>query len=216
MLKHRLGLAKQLSTGIGPKLQRIALIVSCLALIYALVVFALILSEIRSKPDSGINLVIVLGAQVKGAAPARPSQQLEERLDAALVYLEDNPEARVLVTGGQGSDEWEAEADVMARYLSEAGIDSERILVENHSVSTIENFSLGLELLDSDEIEDGEYEGKAIVVTNDYHMFRSLKTARANGFPHVQGLSAVSRSNSTLKSYLREILALGYHLIFTR
>lgn len=215
-MPDKLTIMKQLQSISSHRALRLLLILLSIAFIYAVIVFGLILSEVRSQPESNIDLLIVLGAQVKGEAPARPSQQLEERLDAALIYLESNPDTQVLVTGGQGSDEWEAEADVMARYLIEAGIADERILVENRSVSTIENFSLGIQVLDPSQVRDLVYTDEAVVVTNDYHMYRSLRSARQNGFPKVHGLSAVSRSQSTLKSYLREIVALGYHLIFSR
>lgn len=215
-MSHKMNAIQQVQSLFSHWALRLLLVLLALAFIYALIVFGLILTEVRSQPENNINLVIVLGAQVKGEAPARPSQQLEERLDAAVSYLESNPDAQVLVTGGQGADEWEAEADVMARYLMEAGITSERILVENRSVSTIENFSLGIQLLDPSQVQDSVYTGEAVVVTNDYHMYRSLRSARQNGFPKVHGLSAVSRSQSTLKSYVREVIALGYHLIFSR
>lgn len=185
------------------------------ASIYAAVVFSLIRSQVHTEAPADVPLVIVLGAQVWGNIPAYPSHQLAERLDAALVYLRDNPQTKVLVTGGKGSDEAEAEGDVMARYLIEHGIDEARIIVENRSTSTIENFRYSMDLLPQSDIIDGVFQDDVVIVTNDYHMYRSLRSARQNAFPNVHGLSAASRTSSKLKSYAREIIALAYHLIFT-
>lgn len=177
-----------------------------IGLIYAGYVLSLILSARKDKAPDHIGHLIVLGAQVWGEKPAYPSTQLQERLDTAYDYLIENPDTQVIVTGGQGSNEQEAEGDVMARYLTEKGIDENRITIESRSTSTIENIRFSLELQDIDT---------AVIVTNDYHLYRAKRTARQNGIETVYGLAAPSRSSSTVKSILREILAVGYYLIFS-
>ena len=54
--------------------------------------------------------VIVLGCKTINGAP---SYMLQARLDKAIEYLEENPSAVCIVTGGQGDDDIEAEADTM-------------------------------------------------------------------------------------------------------
>lgn len=181
-------------------------IIILLACLYAIITLGLILSSRKDQSPKDIDYLIVLGAQVWGKEPAYPSPQLQERLDTAFTYLSENPSTMVIVTGGQGSDEAEPEADVMARYLIALGIDKEQILIENQSTSTIENFVFTLEMVETDT---------AVVVTNDYHMYRAKRTAKQNGLTTVYGLSAPSRTGSTFKSYVREVFALGYHLIFS-
>ena len=65
---------------------------------------------------------------------------LARRLDAALAYLEENPKAYVVVSGGQGAGEDISEAEAMRRYLAARGIEESRILMEDKSMSTLENF----------------------------------------------------------------------------
>ena len=65
--------------------------------------------------DAPPEYVVVLGAQIHGS---RPSRTLRERLDKAAGYLEEHPEAFCVVTGGQGADETQTEASVMAAYLT--------------------------------------------------------------------------------------------------
>ncbi len=178
-----------------------------IVLIYVLIMLALIWSARHEHPPAGIRHMIILGAQVSKFKPTFPSPQLKERLDTALAYLLKNKQVFVIVTGGQGANEAEPEADVMARYLIERGVDPKRIVIENQSTTTIENFTFSRKLIDIDT---------AIIVTNGYHMYRAKRTARLHGFKHVYALAAPAGSGKTIKAYLREILALGYHLIFTR
>lgn len=196
------------------RIKQVALVFLILLVAYALVSFGLIVSATSNEADAGADYLIVLGAKVSRSTPAVPSKQLQERLDEAITYLEKSPDTTVIVTGGQGSDEGEAEAIVMERYLLANGIGQTNILVENRSTSTIQNFKYSLDLLDltEDEIESKRF----VVVTNDYHLYRSKRTAKLQGLEHIEGIAARSRSSSTLKSYAREIVALGYHLIFTR
>lgn len=176
-------------------------------LIYGLTILGLILSARHEYPPADIKYMIILGAQVSKFKPTFPSPQLKERLDTALKYLLEQKHVTVIVTGGQGTNEAEPEADVMARYLSERGVNPERIVIENKSTTTIENFTFSLKKVETDT---------AIVVTNDYHMYRAKRTAKQNGLQHVYALAAPARSGKTIKAYIREVLALGYHLIFTR
>lgn len=171
--------------------------------VYALLVFGLILSTYREVPPQGIDTMIVLGAKAWGN---EPSPILKERLDAAVPYLQTNPQTVVIVTGGQGPDEIEPEGVVMGRYLESKGIDANRIIVESTSTTTVENIQNAAKLHDI---------STAIVVSNDFHIYRAKRTATQNGVNTVYGLAAPSKTKATFVSYLREVVALGYHLIFT-
>ncbi|NHW22524.1 YdcF family protein, partial [Escherichia coli] len=83
------------------------------------------------------DTVLILGAKVKGN-PAVPSLVLQERLDAAVAYLNEYPKAKVIVSGGQGADESATEASVMEEYLVNEGIARKRIETETKSKRTEE------------------------------------------------------------------------------
>ena len=172
-------------------------------MVYGLVVFGLIRSTYQEVPPKDVDTMIVLGAKVWGK---EPSPMLKERLDTAVSYLKENPSTVVVVTGGQGPDEEEAEGIVMGRYLEEQGIDANRILVEKTSTTTVENIKNAGEMRDITT---------AIVVSNDFHIYRAKRTAKQNGVTTVYGLAAPSKTSDTFKSYVREVIALGYHIIFT-
>jgi len=85
-----------------------------------------------------VDTVIVLGC---GIWPdGRPTLALAMRLDKAVEYYMDNPHVNIIVSGGQGANEPYPEAVAMKEYLVNKGIPEEKILNENKSTSTRENF----------------------------------------------------------------------------
>ena len=116
---------------------------------------------------------IVLGCKVNGE---RPSRMLRERLDAALEYLEENPNATCVVSGGQGKDEGISEAECMFRYLTEKGIEPERIYKEDKSTSTEENMKFSLEVIRENGLNE-----EVAIITNEFHLYRAGITASECG-----------------------------------
>lgn len=133
-----------------------------------LTVEGFILSGMTRRCEDGLDCLIVLGAALQGDGP---SVSLEGRLEAALDYLERNPETAVIVSGGQGVSEVMSEAQCMKNWLVERGVDPARIRMEEQSTSTAENLRYSLALL-------GESERRIGVITSNFHVFRALGIAR--------------------------------------
>ena len=87
----------------------------------------MLVSDARTSPEPEADYLLVLGAQVVGT---QPSGVLSDRLEAALTYLQTYPQATAIVTGGQGPDEGISEARCMYNWLTERGIDPQRIWLE--------------------------------------------------------------------------------------
>ena len=115
------------------------------------------------------DYVIVLGAGLNGS---EPSQVLKNRLDKAIEYMNKNSSATAIVSGGQGRGESVSEAQAMSNYMILHGISDERILLEDSSTSTYENF------MNSKAAAEG---GSVVFVTNDFHVPRALQMAGLNG-----------------------------------
>lgn len=164
-----------------PKALRVGFMVCFTAgvLVFA-IVEGLILSRFGAEAGAGADVVIVLGAQWKSSGP---SYVLQKRLDAALAYLEENPDTVVIVSGGQGKDEPISEAAGMASYLEAAGIAPERILQEDRSTDTNENLEFSSALLDKTQ-------NRVVVVSNNFHVYRAVKIAQKKGYARVEGLAA--------------------------
>jgi len=152
------------------------------------------------------DVVIVLGAGVRGESVTRP---LARRLDTAFYYWQRNPDAYVIVTGGLGNRATITEAEAMARYLVRRGMPRERILLEELSTSTYENLKFAKEILDA------HFPGgfSAVLVTNDFHVFRAVHTARSVGLD-VNRRGAYTDWYSWPVNYLREMLAVVNFWVF--
>ena len=155
---------------------------------------AMIISGFTAVPKSGADYVIILGAQWKSSGP---SYVLQKRLEAAVGYLEQNPDTKVIVSGGQGSNEPITEAEGMRQYLINAGIAEERIIKEDTSTNTYENLNNSSSFLDKES-------DRVVVVTNNFHVFRACGIANHQGYEKVEGLSAGSYPGMLPNNLLRE------------
>ena len=166
----------------------------------------LIASFAADPPDPGADAVLILGAGLWGADP---SLTLTRRLDTALTYAKANPAALIVVSGGQGPDEDRTEASAMAEYLEGRGIDGQRILQEDQSYSTYDNFALSKAILD-ERLPAGY---RVVFVTSDFHIYRSSQLARAEGL-NAQGLASLSLPWYIPMYYAREYLVILKYWIF--
>lgn len=151
------------------------------------------------------DAAIVLGSGIQGES-VPPS--LQNRLNKAVEYTEKNPKAVIVVSGGQGRDEVIPEALAMERYLLEKGVAKEKIIKEDKSTSTYENFSFSQSNL-NERFPNGF---SVAFVTSDYHVFRANLVAKSMGF-EVRHLGAKILWYTAPLNYLREILANGVYII---
>ena len=169
-----------------------------------------------------VDYVIILGARVKGEKPAK---SLMERIKAATEYLKENPEVKVIATGGKGKNEGIAEGVAIKRELLKNGINEDRIILEDKSKNTVENFRFSLKKIrNSENGKNKNYENngnrkiKVLIVTNDYHIFRSKNIARKVGFDNkdyeIYGLPAKTPLISIPQSYFREFLSNVNYFLF--
>ncbi len=170
-------------------------VIGCaVGVLFFAIIEGMILSRFGAQAKAGADYMIILGAQWKESGP---SYVLQKRLEAAIFYLEQNPETIVIVSGGQGSNEPISEAEGMKTYLLQAGISSERILMEDQSTNTYENLVFSGNLIDkkSDSV---------VLVTNNFHVFRAVKIAEKQGYSHIEGQSAASYPAMVPNNLLRE------------
>lgn len=145
------------------------------------------------------DAIIVLGAAVRGKHVSLP---LAHRLEKAVEYSKINKNCIIVVSGGQGPQEDIPEAEAMAQYLISRGVDESRIIKEDKSTSTYENFLYSKKLLD--EIFRREY--NAAFITNDFHTYRAGCISRQASIPSAR-LGAKTDWYTAPVNYLRECLA---------
>ena len=175
------------------------------ALALALGIGVVVMANAAATPPSGLNEIIILGAQVR--PDGTPSTVLRYRLDAAAAYLRENPRTRCIVSGGKGGNEPCSEAECMATYLRESGIDESRIVLEDRSRSTVENLRYSRELLASETDRVG-------IATNDFHIFRACRIAVRQGLAGACGISAPSDLWFLPNNLLREVACVAKDFLF--
>ena len=157
-----------------------------------------IISDFNAEPEETVDYLIVLGAMVYEDGP---SEICAQRLDKAAEYLKKHPETRCIVSGGQGFQEPCPEAEQMYKYLLAQNIEESRIIKESAAKNTFENIRNSFTLLDRKNDRIG-------IVTNQFHMHRSLLIARKAGAQNVYGLSADSDAFFLPNNMVREFIAL--------
>lgn len=187
-----------------PKVVRgVLLFFIILGVVIFLNVEGLILSGFFASGEADLDYVIVLGAQMKENGP---SNILKARLDKAIGYLEENPATKVIVSGGQGSDEPVSEAEGMKIYLVQNGIEPDRIIMEDNSVNTKQNLMFSSEYINIEEETVG-------IVTSNFHIYRSVRLARKQGYVHVCGIAAESKLGLLPANMLREFCSIVYYAV---
>ena len=199
-------IAYLLSTRLGKKLTPFLYIgITLFCISFSAMVIAININA-NKIPESGADAVIVLGAGLRGE---QVSRTLASRLNVAAEYLENNPDTIVIVSGGMGAGETVTEAYAMKNYLLRKGIDESRILCEEESTSTMENFEFSKIILD----EHFAYENYTVVfATNDFHCIRAGIYAERAGFS-AQSLAAPSMRSTIPADYCREYLALIWAIL---
>jgi uncharacterized SAM-binding protein YcdF (DUF218 family) len=180
-----------------PRLVHVVAAAVCLALIGTA---AFLCSHgVRDNARFDEDAVIVLGAAVHGS---ELSNTLIRRLDVAVAYHQQNPQALIVVSGGQGPQEDLPEGVAMQQYLVRVGVPADSILTEDRATSTEENFAFAAALLDQ-RLPPGY---TVAFVTDEFHVYRAGRIAAA------AGLEATHVSSRTPwyfwpANYLRETVA---------
>ncbi|WP_367714817.1 YdcF family protein [Nitratireductor sp. GISD-1A_MAKvit] len=138
------------------------------------------------KPDplpGAIHGVVVLGGGLEGSINmARGGHELNasgDRFVEAAILARRFPQAKILISGGQGAVflAGEGDADTAPRLLEALGVDQERLILENRSRDTYENAAFSKRLVKPGPAETW------LLVTSAFHMPRAVGVFRKAGFP---------------------------------
>ena len=146
-------------------------------------------------PDTDELCIVVLGFQLNPDGTMK--DELVERLKVALRSAEKYPNAYIVCTGGGTAEENESasEAGEMAKWLLENGIEKERVIVEDNSITTAQNAIFTYDILTSlyPSVK------KIAIVSSDYHvatgelLFKAEAILRANA-PGNEKLEVISNA----------------------
>lgn len=117
-------------------------------------------------PEDDTLCLVVLGFQLNPDGTIR--EELAERLKVALAASDKYPHAHIVCTGGgtASNNPDASEAGKMAEWLEENGVDSSRIIVENHSLTTAQNAIYTFDIL-TDRYPQVKH---IAIISSDYHI----------------------------------------------
>ena len=130
-----------------PQWVPVSIVTTCIAGVVIMAALCImVFMGAAASEERDLDYVIVLGARVKEHTV---SNSLKKRLDKAIEYAEKNPETYLVLSGGKGPDEPVSEAQAMYQYLVYNGVRPSQLLLEEHSVSTVENLAYSKIIIDS-------------------------------------------------------------------
>lgn len=170
-----------------------------LAVLFVGAFSATMASIVRSSHYSANDekTVLVLGCIVYGSTP---SNNLRGRANVAADYLEEHPDAKAILCGGQGENENISEGECLYNLLRERGIDSDRLFVENESTRTVENIKNAKEIIEEKELSDD-----IAIATSDYHEKRASMICESFGFEKPASIPSNSARAGKPAFFTREV-----------
>ena len=164
----------------------------------------------RHVPSFDKDYILILGCQIKKDGSL--TKLLQGRADRALEFAamqkeKTGKEITFVPSGGKGSDEVMAEAAAIRNYLLSQDIPDSRILAEDKSVNTYENFRNSMELIMQKEGAATETEMPKIAFsTTNYHVFRSGLLAFNQGI-NAEGIGSPTKRYFWINAFVREFIA---------
>lgn len=150
---------------------------------------------IAANLDDDYDAIIVLGCGVY--SDGTPTPLLSDRLDAAIALYNAGLAPKILMSGDHYYDNYNEVAS-MRNYAIQRGVPSDDIFMDHAGLSTYETMARASNIFQID---------KAIVVTQEYHLYRSLYLANSMGIDAV-GVIATGHIFKSQPYYsFREVLA---------
>ena len=159
------------------------------------------------------DYILVLGAGLSNGTT--PSLILQDRLDATIKYIEGNDTGYIVLSGGQGVDEDLPESHAMSKYLQDRGVSRERIIIEDESRDTNQNFKFSKKKIEEHSNKSLD-EVNVKIITTDFHAFRSSILAKRNGYVNFDNYSSSTVWYFIPVTYTREAFAIVKSVLFDK
>lgn len=159
-------------------LKRIIIAVLCLCLLGGIAVVginAYVISYVSDyiltvdeAAEYDFDCVMIMGA---GLWDGKPSPMLRERLNFGLDVYNTGCTDRIMMTGDHGRDNYD-EVNAMKDYAIENGVSADNVFMDHAGFSTYESMYRARDVF---QVE------KMVIVTQKYHIYRSVYNARKLG-----------------------------------
>ncbi len=142
----------------------------------------------------GADCAIVLGCKVSGNVP---SPMLNDRLAEGVELYRSGAAPKLLMSGDHGRKNYN-EVGAMKEFATSAGVPSEDVFMDHAGFSTYETMYRARDVFEAERV---------IIVTQKYHLYRSLYIAKKLGLTAVGVASDPRAYRGQIKREIREILA---------
>lgn len=139
--------------------------------------------------------IIVLGASVK--ANGMPSNMLQDRIEESIVLYNLGASNKLLMSGDHINDDYD-EVNVMKNYAINKDIPSNNIFMDHAGINTYNSMYRLKNVFEVD---------KTIIVTQQYHLYRSIYIARKLGIEAYGVASNPREYSGQFYRDIREVLA---------
>lgn len=154
----------------------------------------------RGNLDEVPDYLLILGCRVRGT---EAEDILRSRIEAAAVYLKENENVKAICCGGiVHADQYKSEAEAIKDGLVASGIEEERIILEDKSTTTEENFLNAKAIIE--ELR-GDKEVAVAFLTSEFHLMRASYIAKSVGVP-CKCTPAKTPLKKRYGAYLRELI----------
>ncbi len=157
--------------------------------------------EQSSVTSGGMDCILVLGAGLN--ANGGPGAMLRDRLDTAIYLYEQGYARTILLSGDNGSVEYD-EVTAMLNYVLEAGVPASAVFCDYAGFSTYDSLYRAKYVFGAQRI---------IVVTQEYHLYRALYIGNALNLTVYGAAANQNYYLGQLMRNLREIVARDKDLI---
>ena len=127
-----------------------------------------IITQEEASQIKDIDCILVLGAGIWGD---KPSPMLEDRLLQGIALYENGTSSKIIMSGDHGRKEYD-EVNIMKKFAIEKEVPSENIFMDHAGFSSYESVYRAKEIFEAKKI---------IIVTQKYHLYRSLYIANQLG-----------------------------------
>ncbi len=159
----------------------------------------------KYETDYTSDYLIVLGATIRDDGPGK---LLRNRCGVAIDYINKNPDAAIVASGGYIKGKQVSEASVIKSYLVKKGVNEKRVILEEKSLNTYNNLTNSLSIIKEKKITDK----KITVITSDFHALRVGMMTKKIGM-NSSILSARTPYHLIPFNYFREFFAICKYLL---
>ncbi|MCH1981142.1 YdcF family protein [Ruminococcus sp. OA3] len=162
-----------------------------------------ILTEDSAARETGTDCILILGAAVwKGQ---KPSHMLHDRLLTGVSLYQRGVAPKIIVSGDHGRQDYD-EVNVMKDFAMRCGVPSRDIFMDHAGFNTYDSMYRARDIFQADSL---------IIVTQRYHLYRSLYTARRLGLS-AYGVCADRRPYAKrMHRNIRELLSRDKAVVMT-